>query len=109
MSVILTAAKTVTSAVRESFYVGDLSHGTIYTSKKSIRQSAEQTAEEQERVNDRRGNPDPINYDKLADAMAQRPMVLKTPNGRVIAQMQAKDNAQASNRHEQSFALGVGK
>lgn len=52
--------------------------------------------------------PQAIDYDRLADAMSQRPMVL-TQNGRVVATVQARDNAMARNGMERRYALGYGK
>lgn len=54
------------------------------------------------------GSPAAIDYDRLADAMSQRPMVL-TQNGRVVATVQARDNAMARNGMERRYALGYGK
>ncbi|MGN0773489.1 MAG: hypothetical protein ACI4MP_06820 [Candidatus Ventricola sp.] len=54
------------------------------------------------------GAPAAIDYDRLADAMSQRPMVL-TQNGRVVATVQARDNAIARNGMERRYALGYGK
>lgn len=54
------------------------------------------------------GAPAAIDYDRLADAMSQRPMVL-TQNGRVVATVQARDNAIARNGIERRYALGYGK
>ena len=54
------------------------------------------------------GAPAAIDYDRLADAMSQRPMVL-TQNGRVVATVQARDNAMARNGMERRYALGYGK
>lgn len=49
-----------------------------------------------------------IDYDRLADAMSQRPAIL-TQDGVVIAQVQARDNAIVRNGMERSIALGYGK
>ena len=54
------------------------------------------------------GSAQAIDYDRLADAMSQRPMVL-TQNGRVVATVQARDNAMARNGMERRYALGYGK
>lgn len=44
-STIVSAANQVTDALRDSFYVGDPSHGTVYTSRESARATATQTAQ----------------------------------------------------------------
>lgn len=44
-SAIVSAANQVTDALRDSFYVGDPSRGTVYTSRESARATATQTAQ----------------------------------------------------------------
>ena len=52
--------------------------------------------------------PQPIDYDRLADAMAQRPVALYE-NGRLRARIQARDNSRAQNNLDRRINLSVGK
>lgn len=49
-----------------------------------------------------------IDYDRLADAMSQRQMVM-TMNNRVVARVQARETAIAQNVRNKQIALGYGK
>lgn len=44
LGIVAEAAGNVAGAIRDSFYLGDPSRGTVYTSRQSVRQTAQQTA-----------------------------------------------------------------
>lgn len=50
----------------------------------------------------------PIDYDRLADAMNERQMILSM-NDRVVARVQARETARAQNARNKRIALGYGK
>lgn len=44
ISLVVGAAKTVNENMHDQFLLGDMSHGTVYTARKTVQQTAEQTA-----------------------------------------------------------------
>ena len=55
-----------------------------------------------------KSRPEPIDYDRLADAMNQRGVALYQ-NGREVARISARDNARAQNNLNRRINLSVGK
>lgn len=56
----------------------------------------------------KQAKPEPIDYDRLADAMNQRKMALYQ-DGRLVADVSARDNARAQNNLKRRTNLSVGK
>lgn len=101
------AARQVSSSLSESFYVSDPGRGIVGTTRSTVRDIVRET-NAQATNSKSNGNSGSIDYDRLAAALRNQPMVMEM-DGRVVARVQTKETAMAANARTKAVDLGYGR